>query len=49
MIAAKTLHNPELGERGVTEIWAPEAGTPLFLTTDPAVSFDGVSLGIALD
>lgn len=34
---------------GVTEIRPSEAGTPLFLTTNPAASFDGELLGIALD
>jgi predicted deacylase len=32
-----------------TEITAPEAGTPLFLTTSPAVSADGLLLGLARD
>ncbi|MCU1525073.1 MAG: hypothetical protein JWO18_1967 [Microbacteriaceae bacterium] len=39
----------EVWGSGVMQIRAPEAGTPLFLTTNPAVSFDGVLLGIALD
>jgi uncharacterized protein len=29
------------------EVRAPEAGTPLFLTTSPAVSADGLLLGLA--
>jgi uncharacterized protein len=31
------------------EVTAPEAGTPLFLTTSPAVSADGLLLGLARD
>lgn len=31
----------------VTEIVSPEAGTALFLTTSPAVSADGLLLGLA--
>jgi uncharacterized protein len=31
------------------EVIAPEAGTPLFLTTSPAVSADGLLLGLARD
>jgi hypothetical protein len=31
------------------EITAPEAGTPLFLTASPAVSADGLLLGLARD
>jgi predicted deacylase len=31
------------------EVTAPEAGTPLFLTTSPAISADGLLLGLARD